>query len=836
MYLSRGMAIRSAMRGRVGHVLASSGVVPSKWRVLDREYTPMPAVVSKTKGNKMLRHLGDPNETLQYVDYYAALAPTKFAIVKVGGSSLATELPALASSLKCLFDLGLLPTVVVGTSRQLDNVVTPQRLQGHRVCTPEVLAASRKVMQEQVLTLVAALEERGARARPITSGVFDVDYINQPTLGYNGKVSQVHQEAILSCLEDGVIPVVASMGETATGQRLHLGADLAAHALAKELQPEKIVFLRAAGGLLNSKGEVIDTVDLDTGLAAILADNEGVFDDKDKFKLSEVDSFMKEYTDDTTVAITKSVDLPKELFTHQGSGTLIRRRLKPRTFDSLDGVDMQQLASLIELSKGGKLIPNYLSLAAQKLHKVYVTNNYRAAAVLFNNDDVPEVKFVDKCGMVKNCDYAALEVVWEQMRADNPKIFWRSVAGEGMNEWFLSKSNGSVTRDGWVVFWAGFDDQELVQRCVDAACNLSPTVIRLSDPAPVKPPSRLQARFFSSFAPRRGMSSLSRSMCSDAAPSLRVGLIGARGHTGSELIKLIDVHPSLTLGVASSRALVGQKVSSLGELRPQCDFRDQLFVNLEPDQLAQHNMDVWIMALPNDVAKPFVDALPKDAKVVDLSADYRFDPTWTYGMPERHGQRALLKKASRVANPGCYATGSQFALLPIIDHASRVCAPSIFGISGYSGAGTNPSRKNDLNELKDNLMPYALSGHMHEREISAQLQRDVHFMPHVAPWFRGIALTINVPLAENHRLSKDAIFDLYQEYFAGERLVKVTRDIPEVRDVQNKHHVALGGFQLAQDRLVVCATIDNLLKGAATQCMQNVNLLLDLPEYHGINQ
>jgi N-acetyl-gamma-glutamylphosphate reductase len=127
--------------------------------------------------------------------------------------------------------------------------------------------------------------------------------------------------------------------------------------------------------------------------------------------------------------------------------------------------------------------------------------------------------------------------------------------------------------------------------------------------------------------------------------------------------------------------------------------------------------------------------------VVDLSADYRFNPAWAYGLPERHGSRELIRGAMRVANPGCYATGMQCSLFPLTGLLSSGASPHVFGVSGYSGAGTNPSRKNDLKELADNLMPYALNNHMHEREVthrlSAEVPAGIRFMPHVAPWFRG---------------------------------------------------------------------------------------------------
>jgi N-acetyl-gamma-glutamyl-phosphate reductase len=157
-----------------------------------------------------------------------------------------------------------------------------------------------------------------------------------------------------------------------------------------------------------------------------------------------------------------------------------------------------------------------------------------------------------------------------------------------------------------------------------------------------------------------------------------------------------------------------------------------------------------------------------------------------------------------------------------------------FGVSGYSGAGTGASDKNDPEKLRDNLMPYALTGHVHEREVTRQLGHPVEFMPHVAPHFRGITLTANLHLAEATTL--DAVRAAYRAAYAGEPLVRVLDEAPWVSRIAGRHGADVGGFTLSDDgrRLVVVCTLDNLLKGAATQALQNLNLAFGLPETLGI--
>ena len=313
------------------------------------------------------------------------------------------------------------------------------------------------------------------------------------------------------------------------------------------------------------------------------------------------------------------------------------------------------------------------------------------------------------------------------------------------------------------------------------------------------------------------------------ANSKTVGLVGARGHTGAELIRLIAAHPRLELGFVSSRELAGQPVSQQiegfsGDLR---------YENLAHDEVAARGMDAIILALPNGKSGEILaalDARAPDTVVVDLSADHRFREDWYYGLPEL--TRARYAGQKRISNPGCYATAMQLAITPLLERLAG--PPQCFGVSGYSGAGTTPSDKNDLDKLRDNLMPYALADHVHEREVSRQLGVPVEFMPHVAPHFRGITLTVNLWL--DRAMKVEEVRDLYRRRYAAEPLVKVIDEAPWVSRVAGRHGVEIGGFTVAPGgrRVVVVATLDNLLKGAATQAMQNLNLAFGFDELTSI--
>ncbi|NDK37612.1 N-acetyl-gamma-glutamyl-phosphate reductase [Pseudoxanthomonas gei] len=308
-----------------------------------------------------------------------------------------------------------------------------------------------------------------------------------------------------------------------------------------------------------------------------------------------------------------------------------------------------------------------------------------------------------------------------------------------------------------------------------------------------------------------------------------VGLVGARGHTGAELIRLIARHPQLELGFVSSRELVGQAVSQhidgfAGDLH---------YENLSHEEVGARGLDAVILALPNGKSEEIVASVQADAPdtvIVDLSADHRFTEGWYYGLPELTRGRYAGQRL--ISNPGCYATAMQLAIAPMLDRLAG--PPQCFGVSGYSGAGTTPSDKNDVDKLRDNLMPYALADHLHEREVSRHLGVPVEFMPHVAPHFRGITMTVNLWLGQP--LKVEDIRASYRARYAGEPLIRILDEAPWVSHVAGRHGVEIGGFTVAPGgkRVVVVATLDNLLKGAATQAMQNLNLAFGFDEFTSI--
>jgi N-acetyl-gamma-glutamyl-phosphate reductase len=311
-----------------------------------------------------------------------------------------------------------------------------------------------------------------------------------------------------------------------------------------------------------------------------------------------------------------------------------------------------------------------------------------------------------------------------------------------------------------------------------------------------------------------------------------VVVIGARGYTGAELLPLLHRHPRFDLVAVGSGSAAGEAVRDHVPGLDDCDLE---FQAIGPGEIAAIDADACVLALPNGAAAAYVEALDAarpNAVIVDLSADYRFDTEWVYGQPERFAVN--LDGARRIANPGCYATGAQLALAPLLDVLAGT--PAVFGVSGYSGAGKTPSRKNDPDALHDNLLPYSLVDHIHEREVSRHIGRDIRFLPHVAPFFRGISLSVAAEL--ERPVTAAELASVYGEFYAACPLIEVRDSIPEVTEVRGTHRVIIGGFAASgahPERVSLVAVLDNLLKGAATQAVQNLNLAFGLHATAGLD-
>ena len=425
---------------------------------------------------RLLSSMASAKEISQYLKRFSQVDAKRFAVVKVGGAILRDDLDALTSSLTFLQDVGLTPIIVHGAGPQLDEEFSaagiPKRtVNGLRVTSPEALAVVRRVFQAQNLKLVEALQGIGTRATSITSGVFEADYLDRATYGLVGEVKSVNLAPIEASLKASSIPVIASLGETAGGQILNINADFAANELIQVLQPYKIVFLTGTGGLLNGDGKVIDSINLSSEYQHLM--EQPWLEGGMRLKFEQIKQLLDRLPPSSSVSITRPAELAKELFTHKGSGTLIRRGERVIRVESWKDIDTARLRGLIESSFGRQLVPDYFERTA--LSRAYVSENYRVALILV---DVDGETYLDKFAVLDDAQGEGLgRAVWQVMREETPRLFWRSRHGNAINPFYYDESDGCYKQEGWRAFWYGISAFDEIARCVEHCRVRTPSLL-----------------------------------------------------------------------------------------------------------------------------------------------------------------------------------------------------------------------------------------------------------------------------------------------------------------------------------------------------------------------
>ena len=335
---------------------------------------------------------------------------------------------------------------------------------------------------------------------------------------------------------------------------------------------------------------------------------------------------------------------------------------------------------------------------------------------------------------------------------------------------------------------------------------------------------------------------------------VKVGIVGGTGYTGVELLRLLSVHPQVDLTVITSRSNAGTKVSDFfPSLRGHVDLEFTV-----PDHALLNTCDLVFFATPNATAMLQVpDLIAAGVRVIDLAADFRIKDIaewekWygtqhacpnmvaeaVYGLPEMN--RDAIKSAQIVANPGCYPTAVTLGMLPLLGRSIIDSSDIIADCkSAVSGAGRQANVATLLCEASESVKAYAVTGHRHLPEIRQNMREvdskaDLVFMPHLMPMLRGIHATIYASTLEN----TTDIQALYENYYANEPFVDVLPQgqTPETRSVKGVNYCRIAVQRLdASNKVVVLSVIDNLVKGAAGQAVQNMNIMFGLDEEMGLN-
>lgn len=337
---------------------------------------------------------------------------------------------------------------------------------------------------------------------------------------------------------------------------------------------------------------------------------------------------------------------------------------------------------------------------------------------------------------------------------------------------------------------------------------------------------------------------------------VKVGILGATGYVGSEIVRLLSQHGGVELSILTSKSYAGQKMSDIyPALKGICDM---VLEEAEPEVVAE-KCELVFTALPHGASKEVIPKLyALGLKVIDLSGDYRYnDPAvyeeWykeahsspellaesVYGMPELH--REEIKKTRLVGNPGCYTTCSILGLAPLM--AAGVIEEKniiIDAKSGVSGGGRGLSQGFHFCECTESMKAYKVATHRHTSEIEQELSLlaggdiTLSFTPHLVPMKRGIYATIYANLKAPK--TQEELMALYHEFYDGEPFIRLhDKGVPESNFVSGSNFLDIGlCVDTRLNRVIVISTIDNLVKGAAGQAIQNMNLLCGFPETQGL--
>ncbi|BAI75430.1 N-acetyl-gamma-glutamyl-phosphate reductase (plasmid) [Azospirillum sp. B510] len=440
----------------------------------------LPVLQSETRQTivRLLSILASTKEINQYLKRFSQLDAKRFAVVNINDAILrdGVEAEAVASSLSFLQAVGLTPIVLLGTapgSREEPPAsgVDEESGDGPDREAPAGPAFPYETFQALNRSLVERLRRKGVRATSITGGVFEAGHLGREVRGSLGTVRAVRLAPVEASLHAGSIPVISSLGETAGGQSLGIECDRATNALVRLLQPFKIIFLTGAGGLLDANGRVIDAINLSTEYDHF--DRDSCLRSAITFTVEQMKDLLDRLPPESSISITNPANLANELFTHKGSGTLVRRGERVSRATCWDELDLTRLRMLIESSFGRRLVEDYFQRT--RLLRAYVSENYRAAVILTEEDGVP---YLDKFAVLDEAQGEGLgRAVWKVMRKETPQLFWRSRHKNQINIFYYAQSDGCFKQEKWKVFWCGLDDFSQIEKCVAHCAVRRPTLI-----------------------------------------------------------------------------------------------------------------------------------------------------------------------------------------------------------------------------------------------------------------------------------------------------------------------------------------------------------------------
>ena len=422
---------------------------------------------------KLLGAIGSEKEIKKYIEKYSS-PEQRFAIIKVGGSVIQNDLDNLVTSLVFLDQVGLKPVILHGAgpmlSAELDLLgIKFSFIDGQRVTSSEVRDVAQNIFKQTNQKIVEALELLGANALGLTSNIFECK-MGKPELGLVGEITQVNLDPINQALGSSAIPVIAPIGE-GENEILNINADIASVELVKAMNPDKVIFLSETGGIFNQSNKLIETINLVLEYEDLMQQDwlhSGM-----KLKLEQVKALLDHLPKTSSVSITKPINLPKELFTDSGSGTLVKHGYKVDQFKEPDRQIQSEFKLIVESSFDGQLVDDFFDKSGDL--QIFMTACKRATIAISNEFKIP---YMDKFGVIPNAKGEGLGAgIWHEMRKTYPEVFWRSRASNPINKFYSSICEGCQKNSDWHVFWIGISDYTLLKDCIEYALNKPKSVI-----------------------------------------------------------------------------------------------------------------------------------------------------------------------------------------------------------------------------------------------------------------------------------------------------------------------------------------------------------------------
>ncbi|WP_425407727.1 acetylglutamate kinase [Hyphococcus sp.] len=420
---------------------------------------------------QLLSNMSDGKEIRAYLQRFSEVDRSRFAVIKIGGAILNEQLEETASALAFLHTVGLTPIVLHGGGPQLDLAlqergVETKKVDGLRVTDEATLDAARDVFIGENIKLVEAVRGQGVEAEGLIAGVIEADYLDKDKFGLVGAPRQIRQGLINSVVRSGAMPILTCLGVAPGGQLVNVNGDTATRALVEALQPMKIVFLTGTGGLLDKHGNIMHSINFASDYDKLM--NAKWVEGGMRLKLQEIKRLLEASPLSTSVSITTPAGLIRELFTHGGSGTLVRMGETISEHKTRDGVDKAKTIALVEDAFGRKLKAGWWD--ELDIHEIQMSGSYRAGAILTKLDDFI---YLDKFAVVEEARGEGLSrTIWRAFVKDNPVFCWRSRTANGFNAFYHDSADGSVRAGPWTVFWKGEHDWSRIERMVKRVAAL----------------------------------------------------------------------------------------------------------------------------------------------------------------------------------------------------------------------------------------------------------------------------------------------------------------------------------------------------------------------------